>query len=194
MDHTPSSTSSRAIRSPASTSETNTSLPLNLIASEGVGPSGSGRRSRRGPLVRACERLKEALHEYGKGFADQMDAIRDYARAPLIAMERSLEALERYVARRKATWRWYLWPDFHTVVLDVAAKAGRRVVEGERQTVGRFLSVLDQATRSDRYESVGLIMANSPVVRELLGANEDALAPVRNAWSEVIKERRNLQT
>lgn len=143
-------------------------------------------------LRRALDALKDALHVYGAKFSDRLQEIRDYLYAPLRTKEQSVCAVERHVQGLKRSWRWWLWPDFRTVLLDEAVQVGHEAVRRERAAVASVDAVIQRATETGRYEEIGLMLANSPVIRDLLGCTDAMLEPVRRAREAVLTERRYL--
>lgn len=176
-----------------------TAGPLGMIAAAGVGAiigsliggAVAAQWKLRG-LKRALAALTEALHSLGATFSDRLEEIRNHLHAPLRRMEQSLRALQQHVEARKRSWRWLIWPDFQTVLLDEAAQEGRKAVERERAAVARVNAILQTAKTTGRYESIGLMLANSPVIRQLLGCADAMLEPVQQAREAVLAERRIL--
>jgi hypothetical protein len=143
-------------------------------------------------LRHALEVLKEALHTLGAGFGGRLEDIRGCLHAPLRMKEESLRALESHVEGLKGSWRWWVWPDFQTVLLDEAVLVGREAVQRERTAVAGVDAIISRAQETGRYEEIGLLLANAPVIRTRLGCANAVLEPVRYAREAVLKERRIL--
>jgi hypothetical protein len=144
------------------------------------------------PLLAALEDLRVALHEFGAGFALKLQSIREYVEAPLIRMETTLEELNRELIRRHWSWRWWVWPDFYTILLEQAVLYGREQVVEEQYQAESVIRMLNQASESQQYEKVGLLMANAPVLCELVGFSQKHLERIRLARSKVLFERKQL--
>lgn len=143
-------------------------------------------------LRRAVQGLEEALSTLGRAFADRLDDLSRHLRAPLSRMQDSLAVLQRHLERRKASWRWWLWPDFQTVLLDEAVRVGSETVQRERAAVERVEAAFRNARRSGRYDAIGVMLANSPALRKLLDCTDEMLEPVHRARAAVLTEWRYL--
>jgi hypothetical protein len=62
----------------------------------------------------------------------------------------------------------------------------------EAEQVARVRAILIEAQRTGRYEKVGLIVANCPAIRELVGFREDQLERIKAARAKVLFERKQL--
>lgn len=142
------------------------------------------------PLRKAQERFERDLHIFGCEFKDHISEIYGYANAPLVRMHSALNKLREEIARRKKTIRWILWPDFYTVLLDEAANSGSNQVSITNNDVACVKRILDQAQRSGSYIRVGVMMANSPAVRELIGFNENTLEQVKRSRQKLFYQRK----
>jgi len=147
---------------------------------------------KRRPLRRALEDLRLTLHEFGARFATRLDSIREYLEIPLRRMQRAAQELQAQVEARKSHWRWWLWPDFYTVLLEEARDLGLRRVNELEEAVARVTGIFTEAQRTGRYEKVGLLMVNCPIVRELVGDDDVGLKRVMEARRRVLYERKQL--
>lgn len=144
------------------------------------------------PLMHALERLENALERFGATYANRIEEIRALARAPLQRMEDELRRIAETVDHRKHSWRWWLWPDFYTVLLEEAMAASGRYLKRAREDAQAVESVLNDAVTTHRYAKLGALMANFPMVRERLGCDAAALEAVHNAREEVLFQRKQL--
>jgi hypothetical protein len=144
------------------------------------------------PLNKALAELEQALDAYGKSFDYKIDEIKQYVMAPVVSMKSSLRQLQQIVENRKQTLRWLLWPDFYTVLLDQAMAVGNAKLATKESESSEVTGILDSAARSGRYAKVGLLMVNSPAVRELVGGDDRLLTPIESAQQNVLYERKQL--
>ena len=120
------------------------------------------------PLQKAVTNFDHELNIFGKSFSLCFGEIREYLQAPLVRMRCSLRDLTGEAEKRKKTLRWKLWPDFYTVLLDEAIKSGAAHVQTEQSNVARVDRIFDEAVKTHSYTKIGLIMVNSPAIRELV--------------------------
>ncbi len=144
------------------------------------------------PLRHALENLQTTLHDFGSSFAPKLDSLHEYLEIPLRRMQRSVHELQAQVDSRQRGWRWWLWPDFYTVLLEEAANQGRLHVRREQEEVSQVTAILAQARQTGRYEKVGLLMANCPIVCELVGFNQAQWKRIESARTKVLFERKQL--
>ncbi len=144
------------------------------------------------PLRQAVAGLETALHTFGKSFEHRLEDVQDYIRAPYRRMCRSVEDLKQQVERRKSTFRWWFWPDFYTVLLEEAMLQGQEQARKEREAIRPALETIRHAQATGHFERFGLLMANSPVVCELVGFDGALLKAIEKAQGKVFFERKQL--
>ena len=173
--------------------------PLGILAGGVLGAVGGGllggvvaNHVKRKPLETAMARMESALHEYGASFADKLETVRGYLEAPLLRMRSSLGQIESNLIQRQSRLRWWIWPDFYTVLLEATAARGRQEIAKEQENVQRVVRVFEQTKQSKRFTEIGVIMANHPAISELVGDSPNELKTVRAARQKVFYERKQL--
>lgn len=171
--------------------------PLGIAAGAAIGAIGGAifggslaDQYKRKPLDAAELNMKTSLHNYGVTFSDKLDTVRGYLEAPLIRMQSSLTEVERDLALRHSCLMWWLWPDFYTVLLEETARQGHKEIAGEWQKVSSVTHVIQEAQQLQRFEKIGVLMANHPAVSELVGDSPSKLAAVHAARKAVFHERK----
>ena len=142
------------------------------------------------PLQKAMDNFDRELSIFGRSFRLHFGEIRQYLQAPLIRMQCSLRDLTEESEKRKSTLRWKVWPDFYTVLLDEAIKNGVTHVQTEQCNVTRVNGIFDEAEKTHSYTKVGLVMVNSPAVRELVGFDPALLEQVKISRQQLFYQRK----
>jgi hypothetical protein len=142
------------------------------------------------PLQKAMNNFDQELNIFGRSFRLHFDEIHQYLQAPLVRMQCSLRDLTGEAEKRKKTLRWKLWPDFYTVLLDEAIKNGLTRVQTEQNNVVRVNMILNEATKTHSYTKVGLIMVNSPAIRELVGFDPALLERIEVSRQQLFYQRK----
>ncbi len=147
---------------------------------------------KRKPLDAAILSMQTALHTYGATFSSKLDIVRGYSEAPLIRLQSSLTEVERELALHRSRLMWWLWPDFYTVLLEETVHQGHKEVAAEWQKISFVTHIIQEANQQQRFEKIGVLMANHPAVSELIGDSPGKLVAVHAARKAIFHERKQL--
>ncbi|MEP0766948.1 MAG: hypothetical protein HRF45_10470 [Fimbriimonadia bacterium] len=143
------------------------------------------------PLRKAQERFESLLETFGRSFANQLSTIRERVLLPYQVRRTAVEALAAHAARRYMRPRFWLWPDFYTVLLMEAVTAARSQLTQDLERIRPALDVVDRAP-SGGWKQLGALMMNVPWLRQGLVHDESSLQATMNARADVFRERRKL--
>jgi len=144
------------------------------------------------PLRSAIEQFEVSLTAFGMSFAPHISAIRQFVTNPLTRMQQTQQELTQIVSERKSSFRYILWPDFYTILLDEARQSATNIIVSEQSRIQGVTTILDNAKRHGKWMPLGVLMANAPEVRYQVGYNQHLLDDLVNARQIVFRERKHL--
>ncbi|MER3495916.1 MAG: hypothetical protein C4320_03385 [Armatimonadota bacterium] len=146
------------------------------------------------PLQSALADLESRLTTFGQSFETKFRSISEYMMTPVYRAEASLKKLTDTVEERRNTWRFRLWPDFYTVLLEESIRTGQKKLAELRAQARVITRILESAEKGDprAFAKVGVMMANTAAIRDLVDYDAQLLEAVEQARAKVRHERKQL--
>lgn len=145
------------------------------------------------PFQDAMQQFEETLSRVGHLAARHLERLSEIAWRPYKHLQQSLRVISTELKQRKRTLRWFLWPDFFTVLLDTSAKQGYSRLREYEQAARNIENTIRKLAAQRQQAKLGIIVINTPGACEAVGCPPDLLAKVKEAHSRVSRERERLR-
>lgn len=144
------------------------------------------------PLKRTIHLFEQQLHEFGRVYANRLARVLHILYQPHTRQQQCLVQIEHQLKHRQKGWRWWLFPDFYTVLLAQTQQYAVQQLEQQHCHLQKIETQLNQAQQQGDYRPLGLVILNVPEMREILGVDLLRLRSVQQQRENVYYERSQL--
>lgn len=144
------------------------------------------------PLKKAIHLFEQQLQQFGRVYANRLARVLHILYQPHTRQQQCLVQIEHQLKYRQKGWRWWLFPDFYTVLLAQTQQYAVQQIEQQQCHLAKIETQLNQAQQQGDYRPLGLIMLNVPEMRVILGVDLLRLRSLQQQREQVYYERSQL--
>ncbi|MEG2521119.1 MAG: glycine zipper domain-containing protein [Christensenellaceae bacterium] len=144
------------------------------------------------PLQKALQKFEQQLQKFGAVYANRLQRIVHLLQQPYIRQQQALQRLNQQFELRKKQWKWWIFPDFYSVLLEQTLIYAQQQIDKQKMILARIETQLTDAHVQQDYRPLGLIILNIPHMREILGTDLIALRHINEQRERVYYERNQL--
>lgn len=144
------------------------------------------------PLQKALEEFDLQLQNFGASYASRLQRVFNILKQPDLRQQQTLKQLNQQFELNKKKIRWWLLPDFKSVLVEQTVILAKQEVDKQRVIIKKIETQLTNAQAKKDYRPLALVMLNVPHMREILGVDLMALRHINEQRERVYYERSQL--
>lgn len=144
------------------------------------------------PLQKALEKFEQQLQKFGASYANRLQRVLYSLKQPYVRQQDTLQLLNQQFELKKKKIRWWLFPDFQSVLLEQTAVLAQQQIDKQKIVLAKIETQLTKAQVQQDYRPLALIMLNVPHMREILGVDLMALRHINEQRKHIYYERSQL--
>lgn len=145
------------------------------------------------PLQEALEKFDQQLQDFGASYANRLQRLLYILKQPYLRQQQAFQQLDKQFLRNKKKIRWWLFPDFKSVLVEQTAILAKQHVDIQQASIAKIEAQLTHAQAQKNYRPLALVMLNVPHLREILGVDLIALRHINEQRERIYYERSQLQ-
>ena len=143
-------------------------------------------------LQKALEEFDLQMQNFGASYASRLQRIFNILNQPDLRQQQTLKQLNQQFELHKKKIRWWLFPDFKSVLVEQTAILAKQQVDKQTVMIEKIKIQLTNAQAKKDYRPLALVMLNVPHMREILGVDLIALRHINEQRERVYYERSQL--
>lgn len=144
------------------------------------------------PLQKALEKFEQQLQKFGANYANRLQRVLYSLNHPYLRQQQTLQQFNQQFELKKKKIRWWVFPDFQSVLVEQTAILAQQKVDKQKTIVANIETQLTKAQVQQDYRPLALVMLNVPHMREILGVDLLALRHINEQRERVYYERSQL--
>lgn len=147
---------------------------------------------KKSPLKKAINVFEQHLQRFGAVYANRLQRVLHILNQPYFRQQQFLTLLEQQLKHRKQGIRWWVFPDFYTVLIEQTHCYAVQQLQQQKFRLSKIETQLNDAQQQGDHRPLGLVMLNVPHMRVNLGVDLIALRILEAKRERVYYERSQL--